>query len=172
VVTGLVVPEVELEPVDPDDPVDPDEVVEPDDPDELVDPVEPVEPDELVEPVPVELVVPEAVVPEASALVFDSAGSCPVTNWTNSTTHTSANTTAAVAITRFRIRAIWRRCAPRRSAGAWPGCGRAAAAGARTGLGYVDPSEEVIVTSVSFQTRWRQHRPAISERRENRISPK
>jgi hypothetical protein len=132
VVRGLVEPEVELDPVEPVAPVEPD-------------PVAPVKPD------PAAPVEPEGVALDvlAPALVFDSAGSWPLTNCTNSTAQTSANTTAAVASTRLRILVVRRRCAPRRSAATCARSGRAAADGARTGRGYVDPSG-VIVTSISL----------------------
>jgi hypothetical protein len=87
-VTGLVAPEVEL----------PELVVAP----ELVVPLEAAVPLEV--PAPLErvvLLVPALVVVEL--LFLDRAGSWPVASWTNSTAHSRANATSAVAITRLRI---------------------------------------------------------------------
>jgi hypothetical protein len=87
VVTGLVAPEVEL----------PELGVVP-------------EPEPVVEPEPELVVEPELTAPlevpvtlELDVLFLDRAGSWPVASWTNSTAHSRANATSAVAITRLRI---------------------------------------------------------------------
>jgi hypothetical protein len=117
--------DAELEPLLPDDP-DPEPEL-PDDPDPepvlLADP-EPLDPEEPVVAVELGLAEPLVDVPDVpvpvvaadTALLCDSAGSCPDASWMTITDHEATKTVATIATARRRIRDARRFRAPSRSA--------------------------------------------------------